>query len=414
MVVSVQPVLSPEPGRRPLPVGPVEFVIIVSMVMAMAAVGIDMMLPAFDEMRVAFDLGENSNTVARVVTFYFLGMSVAPLFFGAIADRWGRRPTLRLAAAVYIVGAIGAAAAPSFNVLLAARFVWGFGAAGSRVIAMAVIRDLFEGEQMARVMSFVMGVFVLVPVIAPTVGAAVIAIAPWRWVFWVGAVFGLLASVWAQRLGETLDPDNVRPLKWSTVSSTAAAMARIKSVAMAVVASVALMAVMSTYLASSELIISDILGQGDRFPLIFGAVAVALGVASFVNGLLLRRFGLRRILRATTFWYVGTAVGGLVVALAADGRPSFSIYIVMVGATMASQMVLLPNLTSVAMAPMGAAAGTAAALLATISTAIGSLLGAVVDSQVSSTVTPLSVAMVVTGVVLNLVMPPLGRDLPDR
>ena len=183
----------PEPAHGPggddgVPIpggmGQRQFIFLLSMVMAMAALGIDLMLPAFDDMREAFGLAEDSNEVARTVTAYFLGMAIPQVVYGPLADRYGRKPVLYLAISVYCVGAVASALAPSLVVLLLARFVWGIGAAGGRVVALAIIRDVYRGERMAKAMSYIMSIFILVPVIAPSLGALIVSAGSWRWAFW--------------------------------------------------------------------------------------------------------------------------------------------------------------------------------------------------------------------------------------
>ena len=142
-----------------------------SLIMALMAMAIDLMLSAFDEMRATFGLDPTSNDVAGVVTVFFMGFAVAQFVYGPLTDRFGRKRILAVSIAIYVVGAVASALAPSLGLLLAARFVWGIGAAGSRVVATAVVRDLFEGVEMAKAMSQIMAVFIMVPVIAPALGA---------------------------------------------------------------------------------------------------------------------------------------------------------------------------------------------------------------------------------------------------
>ncbi len=378
-------------------IGPKEFIALLSMVMALSAVGIDLMLPAFDDMRQAFGLASDSNEVARIVTTYFLGMSLAPLPYGALADRIGRKPVLWLSGAVYMVGAIGSALAPSLGVMLIARFVWGLGAAGGRVVAFAIIRDTRQGEDMAKTMSYIMGVFVLVPIIAPSLGAIIVGIGPWRGVFWLAVFAAVVVLVWSRRLEETLAVANRRPMSLATVGSTAKRMALSPATAASMLASAALMASMSSYLGSSQLIISEIFDRRAQFPIIFAAVALMLGAGSFLNGRLLGSFGLRRILPLASLVYAGAAALSLVAALAADGVPSFWVFMPLVAITLACQMILSPNLNTVALAPMADAAGTASALVATFTSAVGALIGAFIDAQMNASVTPFAAALTIAG-----------------
>jgi MFS transporter, DHA1 family, multidrug resistance protein len=188
--------------RRPL--GQAEFTSLLALSMALAALGIDLMLPAFGAMRADLGLPADSTAISAVVTAYFLGLAAGQVVYGPLADRFGRRPILYLGYGVYALGALAATLSPTLSVLVASRFVWGLGAAGPRVITLAAIRDTFEGEQMSRAMSFVMAVFILVPVIAPTVGAAIVAVVSWRWLFALCIAAVALVALWAIRMPETL------------------------------------------------------------------------------------------------------------------------------------------------------------------------------------------------------------------
>lgn len=187
--------IEPAPARF----GPRELLAFISATMALMALAIDLMLPAFDDIRSDFGLDPDSGEAASVITVFFPGLAVAQVFYGPLADRFGRKPILYSGIVVYIAGAIGSALAPSFELLLVARFVWGIGAAGSRVVAVAIVRDRFVGNQMARAMSQIMAIFVLVPVFAPLVGASIIAVAPWRAVFWFCVVWAIAIVFWSCR-----------------------------------------------------------------------------------------------------------------------------------------------------------------------------------------------------------------------
>ena len=181
---------------------------------SLLAFGIDVSLPAFDELRDHFDLAEGSGEVSLVVTFYFLGMAGGQLFYGPFADRFGRRPVLTVGLAIYAVGATGAATATSMEMLLAARLLWGLGAASAMVLYTAMARDLYEGDQMARVMTLVMAVFLIGPMIVPALGELLLLTGSWRSVFVFGVLLALVAIAWSRRFGETLPDERRRPLEF--------------------------------------------------------------------------------------------------------------------------------------------------------------------------------------------------------
>ena len=367
----------------------------VSAMMALTALGIDLMLPAFDEMRADLGLESDPTAISATVTAYFLGLAAGQLFYGIVADRYGRRPALYIGFAVYGFGAVASALAPSLAVLVVARLVWGFGAAGSRVIAVALVRDRHRGPQMAQAMSYVMSVFIMVPVFAPTLGAVIAAVAGWRWIFGISAALAVALSVWAMRLPESLKAADRMDLGVATV---AAAMKRVVSTRVTggyLLAMTLMMGVFMSYLASSELIIGDIFGYDDAFPVIFGAVALVLAIAAFVNARVVIRFGIARVITVAWTGYLTSAVLLLTVTLAGDGVPPFAAFVICVAAILAFHMLLFPNMNTLAMEPVGDIAGTAAAVIGFVSMGGGALLGALLDRQIETTVTALAVGFVV-------------------
>ncbi|MCP3991487.1 MAG: multidrug effflux MFS transporter [Actinomycetia bacterium] len=398
----------PSLGRR-------ELIALLSMVMAMAALGIDMMLPAFDDIRTTFGMASDSNEVARTVTTYFIGIAVAPVFYGIFSDRFGRKPVLYVGGVIYILGAIGSALAPTFGLLLVARFVWGIGAAGGRILTTAVVRDTQRGDQMARTMSYIMTVFILVPVLAPALGAIVASLGSWRLVFWTAALLTAALLVWSLRLGETLDPDNRQPIRWAGLKTAIVRLLSQRATLIPLLALMCLMGVMSSYLASSQLLVGELFDRGDQFPVVFGAVAVVLGAAAFLNGRLVGRVGIRSILGPSAITYLVAGLATVAISVSADGSPQFWVFMPALTVAMAMQMLLVPNLNTLAMEPVGDIAGIAAAILGSMSTAGGAFMGAIVDQQMGPSVTPLAIAVAGAGVVVTILvhlLPPAASEQP--
>ncbi len=376
------------PGRN-------ETLAMLSAVMALMAMAIDLMLSAFDEMRVTFGLDPTSNEVAGVVTVFFMGLAVAQLFFGPITDRFGRKSVLYASVAVYILGAVGSALAPTLPLLLVARFVWGIGAAGARVVATAVARDLFEGVEMARAMSQIMAVFVLVPVIAPTVGAGIVAVLPWRAVFWACAIWAIAMAAWTRRLPESLPPERRRRLNRSDIASAYAEFARTRSTLWFSIASVFLQSVFTMYLASAELIVSEIFGRRSAFPMVFGVIAIGFGVAALVNGRVVGRFGVRPVMNAMLVSLIVGSVLLVAVTLASGGTPTFWVFMPLLGLLLAQFMFLMPNMNAEALEPVPHIAGTASSLSGGLRMAGGAILGGVVASRIDTSLTPFALAFLV-------------------
>ena len=388
------PLASTDVATRPHP-GRNETLAMLSAVMALMAMAIDLMLSAFDEMRLSFGLDPNSNEVAGVVTVFFMGLAVAQLFFGPITDRFGRKSVLYASVAVYVLGAVGSALAPTLPLLLVARFVWGVGAAGARVVATAVARDLFEGVEMARAMSQIMAVFVLVPVIAPTVGAGIVAILPWRAVFWACAIWAVAMAAWTRRLPESLPPERRRRLDRSDIASAYAEFARTRPTLWFSISSVFLQSVFTMYLASAELSVSEVFGRRSAFPVVFGVIAIGFGIAALVNGRLVGRFGVRPVMNTMLVSLIIGAVLLVAVTLAGDGTPSFWVFMPLLAVLLAQFMFLMPNMNAEALEPVPHIAGTASSLSGGLRMAGGAVLGGVVAARIDTSLTPFALAFLV-------------------
>ncbi|MFT5530110.1 MAG: DHA1 family bicyclomycin/chloramphenicol resistance-like MFS transporter [Candidatus Poriferisodalaceae bacterium] len=353
-----------------------------SATMALMALGVDMMLPAFDDMREAFGLGDDATQIGQIVTVYFLGVGLGQLFWGPLADRFGRKPVLLAGVIAYVIGAAASALAPSLGVLLATRFFWGLGAASPRVVATAVLRDSFEGTAMARAMSHVMAVFMIVPIIAPVVGSGLLVIFPWRSVFWACAVMSGFLLFWSIRLKETLDPAYRREINPGQLWDGLRRVVRTRVTAGYTLASVFIQAVMTLYLTTSEFLVGEVYGRPGWFPVIFGAVALFFAAGAIVNSRLVVRLGMPQIMRRTSFLLAGFATTLGVVTVGVSGRPNMVLFFALLGLTMASFMALTPNLNTAALTPMADMAGTASSLISAGRLLFGALIGGTLTALV--------------------------------
>ena len=372
-----------------------EFTLMMSMVMAVTALAIDMMLPAFGEMRASFGLADDSNTIALVVTLFLLGLGFGQPLWGPLSDALGRKTILYAGLGVYVLGAVGAALAPTLPLLLAARFVGGFGAAGPRVVSQGVVRDAFSGEAMAKVMSYVMAVFILIPIVAPSVGALVLAVGSWHMIFLVIAAFGIGVGIWALRLPETLPPARRLPLGFRRLGMAASRVLRSRFAMGLTVAQGVIFGFFASYLASSQLFIDDIYGLDSLFPFVFGAQAVVLGIGMLTNTRLLDRFGIRSILTGVFTTYVVMTLVLLTASVASGGAPPFWMFVAILTPILFAHSLLIPNLRSAALIPMGAIAGTAAAVIGSITTLGGAIVGAIIDRTYDGTLIPFAIGGVI-------------------
>lgn len=391
---------TPGVGRRAhVALGSNGFVAIVSLCMAVTALGVDTILPAYGEIRDSLGLAEDATEVTGLITFYLMGNSIGLLPAGVLSDRFGRRAVMWGGLALYIVGAIGSILAPSLTLMFVARFVWGLGGAGPRVAALAMIRDGFAGEQMAKQMSFVMAVFLLVPAVGPTVSAGVLALGPWQAVFWMCAVAAVLVAFLVMRLPETLPPSARRPLSGRAVGSGMRAVFTTPGTVGYLVSLTALFGVFMSYLASSELIIDQTFGLGKWFPAFFGGIALVMLVAMLVNGRFVVRIGLPGLLRITFAGNFVSVVSLLVVSLATGGEPAFWLFVVLIASVLFFQQMLIPNINAAAMRPLAGVAGTGAAILGMVSGTLGAVIGEAINRQFDGTITPLAIGFVISSIV---------------
>jgi DHA1 family bicyclomycin/chloramphenicol resistance-like MFS transporter len=379
--------------------GPVGLTTFLALSMALAALGIDLLLPAFGAVRADLGLAADSNATAGLITTYFLGLAVGQLAYGPLADRYGRRPTLYAGYAIYVVGAVASFLAPDLGWLLAARGLWGLGAAGPRVVTLAVIRDTWAGERMSRAMSFVMAVFILVPVLSPALGAGILLFAPWRTLFAVCALAAAGMAVWGMRLPETLDAADRMELSPERLVRAVRFVVGNRVTLGYTLALTSLYGVFTSWIASSEIIISEVFDRAAQFPVIFGALAGVLGLAMLLNARIVERVGTRRLAGRLMRSYVGVSGVLVVMALATGGRPTFWLFIVVMAAMLGSHALLIPNFNSLAMEAMGSVAGTASAVIGATQVAIGAALGAVLDRLFDGTITPLAVGFLFYGLV---------------
>ena len=381
----------------PVAIGKKQFTALLAAIMALGALGIDLMLPVFDEIRTHFGLAEDSTDVAQIVTLYFLGMASGQMLYGPFADRYGRRPVLYVGLTIYAIAAVGSAVAPTFPLMLLSRFVWGVGAAGPRVMVVAVVRDVYEGDAMARAMSFIMAVFVTVPILAPSLGAAIAALGPWQIIFWFCAFYAVVVGLWAMRLDETLSEENRRDLALRPVLDAVREVFTTRQSLGYTMAMVFLFGAFTSYLASSELIVGEIYGRPGLFPFIFGGVAAAMGSAMLFNAKIVHKLGVHQTVRFAVAGYTALALGLLVVVLLTDGKPSFWVAIIGISAVLVMHATMIPNVNAVALEPLGHMAGMASAVVGTMSLGGGALLGTLIDRNLAGTITPLVVGMVLYG-----------------
>jgi DHA1 family bicyclomycin/chloramphenicol resistance-like MFS transporter len=371
-----------------------EFVALMAFTMSLVALSIDAMLPAFPNM--TRDLGvTGANDIQLVVSTLFIGLATGQLFYGPLSDSIGRKPAIYIGFVLFILGSLLSMAAADFPTMLAGRLLQGIGAAGPRTVSVALIRDRFHGSEMARVMSFIMTVFILVPIFAPALGQVILLFAGWRAIFGAFIVLALLTLVWLSlRQAETLPREKRRPFTLSNVFS--AFLVVIKS-RVAVIYSLIAGCVSGGflgYLNTSQQIFQVQYGLGTQFPIYFGLLAVSVGCASLLNGWLVMRFGMHRLANWALFVMMVLSWLFLMVVWMNDGHPALWLFMTMCLALFFCIGVLFGNLNSIAMEPLGHVAGTAAAVIGSSTTLLAVVLGYLIGQAYDGTLFPMAIGFV--------------------
>lgn len=369
-----------------IPMSTAEFIALIALMMALTALSIDIMLPALPAIGEALGIVD-ANDRQIVIISYVLGFSVGQLAYGRLSDRFGRKPVLMVGMAIFIADSLVASLASSFTLLLAARTVQGLGAAAPRVIAVAIVRDRYSGRQMARVMSFAMTVFIIIPVLAPSIGQGLLTIGTWRLVFDLMFVAGIAVALWAGlRLPETKEQGAAgAPLPLG--ASIRLAFETPQTIGYAISAGFLFGCLMS-YVSSAQQVFVDVFGLGAAFPLAFGAIAVMMAVASLTNATLVERLGMRRVSHTSLAGFVGVSL--LLVLAAFAGVASLLLFIGLMAALFFLFGLIAPNFNALAMEPQGHNAGMASSAIGFVSTGLGALCGGVVGHMFNGTVLPLA------------------------
>ena len=377
------------PGHR---MGEREFVLFMALLSAMTALAIDMLLPAFEEMRPVFGLDDDSPRLALTVTLFLMGAGIGNLFYGPIADAMGRKPTLTGSMVLYGLAALSAAFAPSLGVLYISRFVWGVASAGSRTLTQAIVRDRFAGTAMARVMTLVQTAFFLAPIIAPVLGKGLVEIGSWRWVMAFGVVTALLVLGWSLRLGETLDPANRRPLRLGPVLAGFRSVLRNRTALGYTLTVTFGFGAFLSFLGSTELIFANVYARPGWFVPYFSAVGVLAALVALGSNRLLHTVRASQMALGASMAF-STACAALFAATAAGGGlPPFMVWLVLFSLANACHVAVFPTAMSLALEPMGEMAGTAAGVLGFSASLGGSLLASFTDRAIDDSVMPIGIA----------------------
>jgi DHA1 family bicyclomycin/chloramphenicol resistance-like MFS transporter len=372
-----------------------EFVGLMAMLTALVALSIDMVLPALPAIGTTLGVArDNDNQL--VLSLLFLGFGLGQFFFGPLSDSVGRKPAAYIGLVLYTIGSMMALVAGTFPLMLAGRLLQGLGVAGPRTITLALVRDRFEGREMARVMSLIMAVFILVPVIAPALGQAILGAAGWRAIFGVYLTMGLVASIWfGARQEETLPARDRMPFSLRRMAIAAREVLTTRTSVGYMVGAGFVFGAFLGYLTTAQQMLQQQYGLGPRFPFYFAILAVSIGGASLTNARLVVRYGMR----ALSDWALrGICVVSLAftaIASLLSGHPPLWMLMTYLIVSFFGVGLLFGNLNALAMQPLGHIAGTGAAIVGATSMLISLALGTWIGQSYNGTVLPLAIGFAV-------------------
>ncbi len=397
----------PAAARLPLP----EFVALLAMMFAMTAFSIDAMLPAMPE--ISAELSPDApNRAQLIITSFVFGMGLGTFLTGPLSDALGRRRVIIGGVVLYCCGALLAWIAPTLELVLAARVLQGLGVAGPRVAAMALVRDLYSGRQMARIVSFTMMIFTLVPAVAPLLGSFIIAGFGWRGIFPAFVAFAVIATTWFwTRQAETLPVRSRRPLRFGTLAAAVREILTHRLVLMVIAVMTLAFASLFSVLSSTQQVFDHRFGLADTFPRWFAVIALVSGLASVLNARLVVRLGMRTMV-TSTFLFQAVNSGLMVLVFAIGWMPeslAFWAYLYWTISVFFMAGLTIGNLNALALEPMGHIAGTAASIVTAVATILSVIVAAPIGLAFNGTPVPLMAGVFVCATLALPIMLRLPR-----
>jgi DHA1 family bicyclomycin/chloramphenicol resistance-like MFS transporter len=392
--------------------GDKEFVVLMAMLQALMALAIDAMLPALGVL--SADLGvSDPNERQLVVGVFLISSGLTSLLPGALADRYGRRPVLFTCLAGFVMMNLAASLAPTFLILLICRGLTGAFSSGLLVLASTIIRDRYEGDKMARTQSLVSMVFMVVPMLAPSLGQGILLFAGWRWIFGMMAVLGATVAIWTWlRLPETLHPEfrqRIEPAailrNMRTVFLTRAAFGYVMGMAL-------IQSALFGYINSSQQLVAEHFGAGGTFPLFFGGMALCMAFASLTNSRIVEKFGARRVSHTALMVYI--AMGALQLWFAMSGHETLWHFAPLMTLNLCAMGFIGANFQAIALQPFGRIAGAAASVQAFMRLMVGATVGSLIGQAYDGTARPLALSLLTAGILTLLVVLYSERGLMFR
>ena len=390
-----------------------EFASLVALLTSLIALSIDAMLPALPQIAADLAVG-NPNDVQLVIGLFLLGNAFGQLFFGPLSDTFGRKPVIVAGLSLFLVGCAVSVFAESFSMLLLGRVLQGVGASGPRTVTMSMVRDLYSGRSMAQIMSISMSIFILVPMLAPALGQAIMLLMGWRYIFGSCILFGVLGLLWLLlRQPETLADGNRRPLRPAAIANGFVIVCRSRAALGYSLAIGTMFGAFIGFLSSIQQIFHDVFGVGKWFPYLFGLLAVFLGVASFLNSRIVMRFGMQKIVRLAMACSPVVSLMYLLICLLVND-PGLIAFMVWGALCFFGVGLCVGNINALAMEPLGEIAGLGAAVVGFFTSSVAVLVGIPLGRAYDGTQIPLIAGFIVLGLMGLILVHWAGHEKPSN
>ena len=390
-----------------------EFIALMAFLMSVVALAIDALLPALDIIGNSLHTQENSDH-QLLITMIFIGLGVGPLFFGPLSDSLGRKPMVFVGFGIFILASIICVYAKSLEIMVLGRILQGFGLSAPRTISVAIIRDLYAGDYMAKIMSFVIVIFLLVPIIAPAIGKLILDSFNWEAIFIFQIIFCLLIAFWFwKRQEETLNPKNRIDFKIDLFKKGFLELMRFKKTIAYTLISGLITGSFMVYLSTSQQIFQEQYGLKEAFPFIFAGLATASGGAILLNGLFVVKYGMKKIINVSLIGFFLISVCYAFLFYNSVNPPIiiilsfFSLQFFCLG-------FLFGNLRAIAMEPVGHIAGIGAAITGFISTLMAVPISIVIGKFVRLTVLPIFIGFSICSFISILILIVLTIKAPQN
>lgn len=376
-----------------------EFVTILALLTALGALATDTMLPALTQMGKDFGV-TNANDVQFIVYSIFGGFAIGQIFYGPLSDFIGRKKTIYISLSIFIIGSFVSLLTDDFYTMLFGRFLQGFGASGAKVIPMALIRDIVKGREMAKIMSFIALVFIIVPAIAPIIGGFILKFESWHYIFVMFIVSAIISFVWfGLRVEETLSKDKMIPFSLKNLKKDISLVIKNKKTLLYTVVLGLVFGAFMSYLSTAEQIFALHYNLGEDFPYYFALNALSLGLASLANAKFVEKLGMRYLSKkALEFLLIICVIFTCIVFTSTSGISLFSFMVFCISSFFCIG-ILFGNLNALAMEPMGKVAGTAASIIGAVSMLIALIVGVLIGQFYDNSVTPMIVGFSIVSVV---------------